>query len=86
MLVLHFFEVVETYKFLSVAGSINVILPEDASFEVDAKTDVGSIRYNFPINGHSKKLRTKLQGKVGNPPYATLNLKTNVGSITLKHI
>ncbi|MGZ3622452.1 MAG: DUF4097 family beta strand repeat-containing protein [Ktedonobacteraceae bacterium] len=73
-----------TYKFLSDAGSINVNLPEDASFEVDAKTDVGSIRCNFPMNGHSKKSHTKLQGKVGNPPYATLTLKTDVGSITLK--
>lgn len=72
------------YKFLSDAGSINVNLPEDASFEVDAKTDVGSIRCNFPINGHSKKSHTKLQGKVGDPPYATLTLKTDVGSITLK--
>jgi len=73
-----------TFKFLTDAGSINVNLPEDASFEVDAKTDVGSIRCNFPIKGHSKKSHTKLQGKVGNPPYATLTLKTDIGSITLK--
>jgi len=74
-----------TYKFLSDAGSIKVTLPEDASFHVDASTDVGSIRCNFPINGHSKKSHTRLQGKVGNPPYATLTLKTDVGSITLKN-
>ena len=80
LLVLYFFEVVETHKFLSDAGSINVILPEDASFEVDAKTDVGSIRCNFPMNGQSKKSHTKLHGKAGNPPYATLTLKTDVGS------
>jgi hypothetical protein len=73
-----------TYKFLSDAGSINVTLPEDASFYVDASTDVGSIRCNFPIKHQSKKTHTKLKGKVGNPPFATLILKTDVGSITLK--
>jgi Putative adhesin len=73
-----------TYKFLSDAGSINITLPEDASFHVDASTDSGSIRCNFPIKGQSKISHTKLKGKVGNPPYATLTLKTDVGSITLK--
>ena len=73
-----------TYKFLSDAGNINVTLPEDTSFHVDARTDVGSIRCNFPIKGQSKKSHTKLKGKVGNPPYAALTLKTDVGSITLK--
>jgi hypothetical protein len=73
-----------TYKFLSDAGSINVTLPEDASFHVDASTDVGSIRCNFPIKDQSKFSHTKLKGKVGNPPYATLTLKTDVGSINLK--
>jgi hypothetical protein len=73
-----------TYKFLSDAGSINVTLPEDASFYVDASTDVGSIRCNFPLKSQSKISHTKLNGKVGNPPYANLTLKTDVGSITLK--
>jgi hypothetical protein len=73
-----------TYQFFSDAGSINLSLPEDASFEVDARTDVGSIRCNFPIHGHSKKSHSKLKGKVGNPPHAALTLKTDVGSITLK--
>jgi len=75
-----------TYKFLSDTGSINVTLPEDASFQVDASTDVGSIRCKFPLKSQSKISHTKLNGKAGNPPYAALTLKTDVGSITLKPI
>ena len=73
-----------TYKFESDAGSINVTLPEDASFHVDASTDVGSIHNNFPVSGQSRISHSKLKGLVGNPPYASLTLKTDVGSITLK--
>jgi hypothetical protein len=72
------------YKFESDAGSINVTLPEDASFHVDASTDVGSIHNNFQVSGQSKISHTKLKGTVGNPPYATMTLKTDVGSIILK--
>lgn len=71
-----------TYKFESDVGSINVTLPGDASFHVDAKTDVGSIHTDFPVGGQS--MRNKLSGDVGNPPYAVLNLKTDVGSVNLK--
>ncbi len=75
-----------TYKFLSDTGSINVTLPEDTSFHVDASTDVGSIRCKFPLKSQSKNSHTKLEGKMGNPPYAALTLKTDVGSITLKQM
>jgi hypothetical protein len=72
------------YKFESDAGSVNITLPEDASFHVDASTDVGSINTDFPLSGQSRMTRTKLSGNVGNPPYATLTMKTDVGSINLK--
>jgi putative adhesin len=73
-----------TYKFEADAGSINVTLPEDASFHVDARTEVGSINSEFAISGQSRMSRAKLSGNVGNPPYATLTLQTDLGSINLK--
>ncbi len=72
------------YKFETDAGSINVTLPEDASFHVDASTDVGSIKSDFPLNGQPTVSRTRLSGNVGIPPYATLTLRTDLGSIKLK--
>lgn len=72
------------YKFVSDAGSVNITLPEDASFHVDASTDLGSINSDFQLSGQSRMSRKKLNGNVGNPPYATLTLKTDLGSINLK--
>lgn len=72
------------YKFETDAGSINVTLPEDASFHVDARTDVGSIKSDFPLSGQPTVSRTRLSGNVGIPPYATLTLRTDLGSINLK--
>ena len=73
-----------TYKFESDAGSVTITLPEDASFHVDAKTDVGSVNTDFPLSGQPGTGRNKLSGDVGSPPYAVLTLKTDVGSINLK--
>ena len=75
--------VIGQMKLTSDAGSIHAT-QVSLQGKSTLKTDVGSIRCNFPINGHSKKSYKKLQGKVGDPPYATLTLKTDVGSITLK--
>jgi hypothetical protein len=69
------------YEMRSDEGTINVTLPPNASFYLDAKTDTGSITGNFPLMAQQRK---RLSGSVGNgPSYPRLRLKTDVGSINL---
>jgi DUF4097 and DUF4098 domain-containing protein YvlB len=69
------------YEMRSDEGTITVTLPPDASFYLDAKTDVGSIATNLPLMSQQKK---RVSGSVGNGPgYPRLRLKTDVGSINL---
>jgi hypothetical protein len=71
------------YEMRSDEGTITVTLPPDASFSLDAKTDVGSIATNFLVMSPQKK---RVSGSVGSgPSYPRLRLKTDVGSINLWH-
>jgi len=72
-----------TYDLKTDVGSINVTLPGNTSFHVDAKTDVGSFNSNFPVTGQRDVPGSKAHADIGNPPYARLILKTDVGSINL---
>lgn len=72
-----------TYDLKTDVGSINVTLPGNTSFHVDAKTDVGSFNSNFPVTGQRDVPGSKAHADIGNPPYARLVLKTDVGSINL---
>lgn len=67
-------------------GRILVELPDDASFVVDAQTNVGNIDTEFDVRGASER-RTppgdRLQGEVGNAPQNELRLRTNTGDITI---
>lgn len=54
-------------------------LPADASFRLEAKTDLGSVKTNFPL---VQAQRTKAVGQVGlGPSYPRLRLKTDLGSV-----
>ena len=73
-----------SYQMTTDAGSINLYIPENTSFQLEAKTDVGSINSDFPVNVQRDFPGGKARGEVGMPPYATLKLRTDVGSINLR--
>lgn len=73
-----------SYQMSSDAGSITVTLPPGASFRLDAKTDVGSINSDFPLNIQRDFPGGKARCDVGPPPYPTLKLRTDVGSINIR--
>lgn len=73
-----------TYQFVTDAGTINVTLPEQASFQLEAKTDVGSFNSDFPVEIRHDFPGQKARGEVGIPPYPKLKLKTDIGSISLR--
>jgi hypothetical protein len=74
-----------TYRFETNTGSVNVTLPSDSVFHVDASTDTGSINSNFPgvTVQHRQFTGADVHSDVGSAPQATINMKTNTGSINL---
>lgn len=73
-----------SYAMSSDAGTVTVTLPPNASFRLDAKTDVGSINSDFPLTIQRDFPGGKARCDVGRPPYPTLKLRTDVGSINIR--
>ncbi len=73
-----------SYQMTTDAGSISVTLPPDASFRLDAKTDVGSINSDFPLTIQPNFPGGKARCDIGLPPYPSLKLRTDVGSISIR--
>ena len=73
-----------SYEMTTDAGTVSVTLPPDASFRLDAKTDVGSINSDFPLTVQPNFPGGKARCDVGQPPYASLKLRTDVGSISIR--
>ncbi len=74
-----------SYQFETNTGSVDVTLPGNSSFHVDATTDTGSINSDFPgVNvQHGDFTGASAHSDVGNVPGATVTLKTDTGSISL---
>lgn len=74
-------------SFKSNVGKVRLELPTDASFSLDAKTDVGSIDCQFDVSGRrsgEKLVGDELQGMVGAAPQATLSIEVNTGDISIR--
>ncbi len=74
-----------SYQFETNTGSVDVTLPGNSSFHVDASTDTGSINSDFPGVSvqHGDITGASAHSDVGNAPGATVTLKTDTGSISL---
>ena len=74
-----------SYQFATNTGSVDVTLPGNSSFHVDASTNTGSITSDFPgVNvQHGDFTGASAHSDVGNAPGATVTLKTDTGSISL---
>ncbi len=73
------------YQFQSNTGNVAVSLPSNASFHVNANTDVGSITSDFSeVMTQQNIAGASASGSVGNAPSATITLTTNTGSIELQ--
>lgn len=73
------------YEMSTNTGSVDVTLPSDAAFHIDASTDTGTFSSSFPnLNAdHPNPVGSVVHGDVGNDPTAHLTLKTNTGSIDI---
>lgn len=59
------------YQFKTNAGTIDVYLPADSSFALSAQTNLGTVNNAFNSN------------MVGNEPYARLNLRSELGTVSV---
>ena len=75
------------YQFQSNSGSVNVTLPSDSNFQVNASTNSGSINSDFSsVNPQSQGNGSAAHGNVGNSSAAkqtTLTLTSDSGDINL---
>ncbi len=65
-------------------GSIDVQLPADSSFKLDAVTSNGKVSCDFEMKSKEKERKSRLVGSVGSSPMSTLTLKTSNGSIDVE--
>lgn len=68
-------------------GSITVRLPAEASFELDARTSVGDLSCEFPLQESSAAgtlVGKRLSGRVGEAPTVTLILRVNTGQVRVE--
>ena len=70
-------------KFHTSNASINLALPADSQFKVDAATSNARIKCDFPLNDESKS-RRKLKGAVGEHPTSSVSATTSNASITIR--
>jgi hypothetical protein len=73
------------YQFVTGTGSLNVTLPGNSSFQLEARTNTGSLNNNFvSVNvQHANTIGYEARGNVGASATARVILKTNTGSIDL---
>ena len=64
------------------SGNVTLRLPAQASFDLDAQTNSGSLHLKRPVTTQGTISRNHIQGKVGNGG-VTVNVRTSSGDIAL---
>jgi DUF4097 and DUF4098 domain-containing protein YvlB len=64
-------------------GSIDVRLPADAVFRLDAQTSLGSVTTDLPLLFSSDSGKSHVRGRLGEDPKVDLKLESSIGSITV---
>lgn len=74
-----------TYNFATNTGSVDVTLPSNSAFHLDASSDTGSITTGFSqvVVQQRQSIGAEAHGDVGSAPQAVVTLKTNTGWIHL---
>jgi Putative adhesin len=74
-----------TYRFEADTGAVNVTLPGNSTFHLDASTDTGAFNTTFPgVNvQHPDITGSRVTQDVGSAPSATMIVRTDTGAINL---
>jgi len=71
------------YQFATETGSVQVILPDDSAFELDARTHFGSITTVVPGMTMAYRTKCEVHGDAGRPPRSSLTLSSITGSVSV---
>jgi lia operon protein LiaG len=66
----------------STSGDINLIVPENMSFEFDGNCTSGNVNANFPLNYQNER-KSRASAKVGSGPYKKINANAVSGDIKI---
>lgn len=74
------------YRFTSDVGAVQVQLPQDSSFAIDAASDLGAVIVDFDVVGETTRELTgaSAKGVVGGNSDTLLYLRSNVGAIYVR--
>ena len=72
-----------TYQFSTKIGAIQVILPDDTAFELDASTQTGTITTVVPDMRLVYRRDSEVHGDAGLPPRSSLKLSAITGSVSV---
>lgn len=74
------------YRFTSDVGAIQLRLPADSRFAIDAASDLGAVIVDFDVVGESTRELTgaKVDGVVGGASDTSLYLRSDVGAIYVR--
>ena len=72
-----------TYQFATETGAVQVILPDDSAFELDASTQFGRITTVVPGMTMAYRTNCEVHGDAGMPPRSSLTLSSITGSVSV---
>ncbi|HEY3991930.1 MAG TPA: hypothetical protein VGM01_03515 [Ktedonobacteraceae bacterium] len=70
-----------SYELITNLGTIDATLAANSSFDLEARTDLGTITTDPSL---PQQQRNRVNGTVGNGPYPRLKVKTDLGTITVQ--
>jgi hypothetical protein len=71
------------YLFETETGSVNVTLPDDTAFDLDASANLGSVTTVVPGMKMAYRTNNEVHGDAGLPPRASMRIKSNIGSVSV---
>jgi len=75
------------YSLESDVGRIALRVPEDSTFSIDARSDIGDVNLGFELSGRRSRenfLGKEVRGDVGSNPTTSLYLRSRVGDISVR--
>lgn len=72
-----------TYQFETETGSVNVTLPDDTAFELDASAKLGSVTTVVPGMKMAYRTNNEVHGDAGPLPRASMRLRSSIGSVSV---
>jgi len=71
-------------SFVTSNGAVDLVLPTDASFALDASTSNGDITVGYPLASSGAASAARVQGTVGSDPAIAITIETSNAGVTVQ--